>query len=115
MAAQMKRRRVSGGGQAAVVPTAVPSLAAAHRLKPGDVVETISACLAYAGEVRNVGRAGAVCDLVLADATMWMQVTLLVSGCCGGRDQDEIWVELFCWALEGVLLGGLRRDWLDCR
>ena len=57
----------------------IGSLAEAHRSQPGTLVESLEVVLVHAGPVRTIARAGGVCDLLVADGSMYMSVTLL--GC----------------------------------
>lgn len=75
MAIVLKRRRVSGQS-APPAAVSMKSLAEVHRSEIGAVVESLTVTCLHAGEVRTANRI-TVCDLLVADHTMYMSVTSL--------------------------------------
>lgn len=58
---------------------AVGSLAEAHRSEFGTITESLEVAVVHVGSLRQAKQAGSVCDLLVADGSMYMAVTLL--GC----------------------------------
>lgn len=79
MAVSLKRRRVSGQGAVALMGAAVPvaSLAEAHRCELGTIIESLEVAVVHVGQLRQAKQAGTVCDVLVADGSMYMAVTLL--------------------------------------
>ena len=108
MAVSLKRRRVSGQGAVALMGAAVPvgSLAEAHRSEIGTIIESLEVAVVHVGALRQAKQAGSVCDVLVADGSMYMAVTLL--GC------NVVALSVFVGLCSGrrLLRGGLVFLWL---